>query len=393
LRPQAQIMNIGFDAKRYFHNNTGLGNYSRTLVKGLAQYFPEHTYFLFNPKPSRRIQKESNSQVQEVLPSGFLDTKLSSLWRSSGVKKDLKKYRIDLYHGLSHEIPVGIHRTGIKSVVTIHDLIFERYPEQFGKLNVQIYRKKFTYACQHADRVIAISEQTKQDIIERYGTDPSKIDICYQSCHPAFGEVVPEEAKELTRHKYNLPQAFFLYVGSIIERKNLLNICKALKQLEGTLNIPLVVIGGGRGYKEKVQQYIAANGLEQQVIFLNDTPAAKNDPAFQKPETFAAIYQLAVAMIYPSYFEGFGIPVLEALWSRLPVITSNVSCMPETGGNAAYYVNPDKPEEMAAGMLAIYNDADLRSKMATDGWAHAQHFTLEKCAASVMNVYQKLHHG
>jgi glycosyltransferase involved in cell wall biosynthesis len=393
LRPQAQIMNIGFDAKRYFHNNTGLGNYSRTLVKGLAQYFPEHEYYLFNPKPSKRIQKDVNPHVHEVLPTGFLDSKLSSIWRSSGVKKDLKKRNIDLYHGLSHEIPVSIQRTHIKSVVTIHDLIFERYPEQFGKLNVQIYRKKFTYACQHADRVIAISEQTKQDIMERYGINSSKIDICYQSCHPAFGEVVSVEAKEEVRNRYHLPKEYFLYVGSIIERKNLLNICKALKQLQGTLNIPLVVIGGGRGYKERVQQYIAANGLQQQVIFLNDTPAAKSDPGFQKPETFAAIYQMAAAMIYPSHFEGFGIPVLEALWSRLPVITSNVSCMPETGGPGAYYVNPDKPEEMAAGMLAIYNNADLRTKMVSDGWAHAQNFTLEKCATSVMNVYQKLIHG
>lgn len=393
MRPQALIMNIGFDAKRYFHNNTGLGNYSRTLVKGLAQYFPEHEYFLFNPKPSRRIQKEASPHVHEVLPTGLLNTKLSSLWRSSGVKKDLKKWNIDLYHGLSHEIPVGIQRTGIKSVVTIHDLIFERYPEQFGTVNVQIYRKKFRYACQHADRIIAISEQTRQDIIERYQINPAKIDICYQSCHPTFAADIAAETKEQVRKNYQLPQEYFLYVGSVIERKNLLNICKALKQLQGTLNIPLVVIGGGRGYKEKVQQYIAVNSLQQQVIFLNDTAAAKNDPVFQQAETFAAIYQMAMAMIYPSYFEGFGIPVLEALWSRLPVITSNVSCMPETGGNAAFYVNPDRPEEIADGMMAIYNNPELRKKMIADGWAHAQNFTLEKCAASVMKVYQKTIHG
>lgn len=98
-------------------------------------------------------------------------------------------------------------------------------------------------------------------------------------------------------------------------------------------------------------------------------------------------------MIYPSYFEGFGIPVLEALWSRLPVITSNVSCMPETGGNAAYYVNPDKPEEIAEGMVALYNDTALRAKMIQEGIVHAHNFTLEKCAAAVMNVYQNLLHG
>jgi glycosyltransferase involved in cell wall biosynthesis len=385
-------MKIGYDAKRYFHNNTGLGNYSRTLVKGLAQYYPEHQYYLFNPKPSRQFQKEAVENVQEVRPSGFLDKKLSSLWRSKGVKKDLQQYHIDLYHGLSHEIPVGIQHTNIKSIVTIHDLIFERYPEQFSKIDVQIYRRKFRYACEHADRIIAISQQTQRDIIELYKIDPAKIDICYQSCNPAFAEKVSAATKEQIRAKYNLPQEFFLYVGSIIERKNLLNICKAVKQLEGTVNIPLVVIGGGKEYKAKVKQYITENKLEQKVIFLSDAPAAKADPSFQKAETFAAIYQMTTAMIYPSFFEGFGIPVLEALWSRVPVITSNVSCLPETGGKAAYYVAPESSEAIAEAMLAIYKEEALRTKMITDGSAQAQLFTLERCATSVMNVYKKLMH-
>src|SRR5688572_23443797 len=147
-------MKIGFDAKRYFHNNTGLGNYSRTLVKGLTQYYPEHDYYLFNPKASRQFQKEPVANVHEVRPSGFIDSKLSALWRSKGVKKELHSLNIDLYHGLSHEIPVGINEMKIKSVVTIHDLIFERYPEQFGKIDVQIYRKKFTYACRNANRIV-----------------------------------------------------------------------------------------------------------------------------------------------------------------------------------------------------------------------------------------------
>src|SRR6185503_6123802 len=111
-------------------------------------------------------------------------------WRSSWVKKDLKKLKIDIYHGLSHEIPIGIHKTGIKSVVTIHDLIHERFPEQYSFVDVRIYRKKFRNACIHADKVIAISEQTKKDIIEFYKIPGNKITVCYQSCNPAFGEMV-----------------------------------------------------------------------------------------------------------------------------------------------------------------------------------------------------------
>lgn len=386
-------MKIGMDAKRAFHNQTGLGNYSRTLIRGLATYYPEHEYYLFNPKPSRSYSKADFPNVHEILPQGLLSKKLSSLWRSNWVKKDLVAMGIQLYHGLSHEIPVGIQHTGIPSVVTIHDLIFERYPEQFSKIDVQVYRRKFRYACRHSDRIIAISRQTKSDIINLYGIAEEKIDICYQSCHPAFGEVVPEKEKKAVRQRYGLPQEFFLYVGSIIERKNLLNICKAVHGLSGKMNTPLVVLGGGREYKQTVQDFVKANGLEERILFLTDSEGVKRDAAFQQPETFAAIYQMATAMVYPSFFEGFGIPVLEALWSRLPVVTSNVSCLPETGGDAAYYVDPASPEEIAQGMLRIQEDAALREEMKQKGWNYAQNFTLEKCTRPVMDVYKKLVHA
>ncbi len=309
-------MNIGFDAKRAFHNTTGLGNYSRTLITGLAQFYPQHQYFLFNPKPSKKFPKPPFENVHEVLPGGFLSKTFSSLWRSKWVIKDLQQSGIQLYHGLSHEIPVGIEKTSIPSVVTIHDLIFERYPEQFSKIDVQIYRKKFRYACQHANRIIAISKQTGQDIVEMYGIDADKIDICYQSCDPAFAQQVDEKEKELIREKFGLPSSFFLYVGSIIERKNLLNICKAL-QLMPESSIPLVVIGDGKTYKNEVKTYLAKHNLAHRVIFLSETHAVGKDAS-----TLAAIYQMSLALIYPSFFEGFGIPVLEALWSRVPVITS-----------------------------------------------------------------------
>ena len=383
-------MNIGFDAKRAFHNQTGLGNYSRTLIAGLAQYYPEHEYFLFNPKPSRNYLKAEFDHVHEVHPEGFLNRRLSSLWRSNWVKQDLKRLDIHLYHGLSHEIPVGIQRTGIRSVVTIHDLIFERYPEQFTKIDVQVYRKKFRYACTYADRIIAISKQTKADIVSMYGIPEEKIDTCYQSCHPAFGAYIADEELMTIRKKYQLPEAYFLYVGSIIERKNLLNICKAVKALKGEMDLPLLVIGNGKEYKQKVQDYIKTNNLEDRVVFLSDREIVRRDPAFQRPETFAAIYKMATAMIYPSFFEGFGIPVLEALWCQLPVITSNVSCLPETGGDAAYYVSPDKSEDIATAMLSIYKNAALRAEMKEKGVAYAQSFTLENCTRSVMDVYKKI---
>jgi glycosyltransferase involved in cell wall biosynthesis len=382
-------MNIWFDAKRANHNGTGLGHYSRTLIRSLAAYFPQHEYYLFNPKPSELFHL-NGKHIHEVLPSKLLHKTLSSVWRSTWIKNDLEKSDIDIYHGLSNEIPLDIHKTGIKSVVTIHDIIFEHYPQQYSRIDVEIYKRKFKYACEHADKVIAISEQTKRDLMKFYKTPAEKIVVCYQSCNPAFAETVSEKIKQHIKEKYSLPDQYFLYVGSIIERKNLMGICKALYLLRNDLKIPLVVIGEGTKYMQQVKDFIKQNGLENQIIFLSENSLAKVASSFLRAEDFPAIYQMATAMIYPSFFEGFGIPVLEALWSRLPVITSNVSSLPEAGGDGAYYVNPNSAEEIAEGIKKIFTDKLFAETLKEKGWQQAQKFTQQKSAAEVMKVYEGL---
>lgn len=383
-------MNIAFDAKRAFTNGTGLGHYSRTLITSLAEYYPEHEYFLCTPKATDRFNTSHLPNVYTVTPQHFPGTMLTSAWRSKWVVKDLKRLDIDLYHGLSHEIPAGITKTAISSVVTIHDLIFERYPHQYNGIDVAIYRKKFTYACNNASRIIAISQQTKDDIIQFYKIPAHKIDVCYQACNPAFSVAVAAEEKQRIRKQYKLPERYFLYVGSIIERKNLLAICKAMHLLKGALDIPLVVIGGDDGrYAQQVKNYIQQNGLGGKVIFLNDDEEIYKLPGFKSSSDFPAIYQQAECMIYPSIFEGFGIPVLEALCSRIPVITSNISCLPEAGGEGAWYVNPLDEQQMAYAMLEVIQNTELKNNKIEKGWQHAQRFTAQKCADAVMQVYQK----
>ncbi len=266
-------------------------------------------------------------------------------------------------------------------MVTKLYLILERYPVQYNPIDVFTYRRKARYACRHADRIIAISEQTKQDIITYYQIPAEKIAVAYQSCDPAFSiHHSPVELVQL-RAKYNLPDRYFLYVGSVIERKNLLGVVKAMQLLQGTLSIPLVILGNGSNYKKKVKEFIAANGLEQQVIWLNEQ--ARLD--FTE---VPLLYQGATALLYPSVFEGFGIPILEALCSLTPVITSRGSCFGETGGDAALYIDPLQPETLAAAMQRVATDTALVNTMKEKGWAHAQHFTPEKCAAGVMQVYE-----
>lgn len=387
-------MRIGFDAKRAFHNGTGLGHYSRTLIRSLADTFPDHSYLLFNPTPSRSFSLPWDGVVranlEEIRPTRGIDTLFPSAWRSAWVKKDLKKHRIDLYHGLSHEIPRGIERTGIRTVVTIHDLIFERYPGQYSPIDIRIYRNKFRYACEKADRIIAISEQTKRDIIEFYRIPARKIRVCYQSCNPGFFQQVTEEQKQRIRVQYQLPDRFFLYVGSLIERKNLLRVIEAMPLISRDTDIPLVVIGTGGSYERLVRRKVVELGLAERVIFLSRQPAAVASTSFQNAADFPAIYQMATAMIYPSVFEGFGIPVLEALASELPVITSNVSCLPEAGGPGSLLVDPFSVDSIAEAMRLVIRDTDRVSKMKQLGIQHAATFRPDATARRVMDLYESI---
>lgn len=378
-----QILNIAFDAKRAFQNNTGLGNYSRSLISALAVHFPEHQYLLFTPKQTGLFNTAPYAGMQVVLPQRTLHRWFRGAWRSKYVVGDLQRQGVDLYHGLSHEIPFGIHRSGIKSVVTMHDLIFERYPGQYNPIDVQTYRRKAKYACAYAGKVVAISQQTREDLITYYDADPEKIAVVYQSCDPAFAVPHTPEQLQAMRQLYGLPQQYLLYVGSVIERKNLLGVVKALHILKGHVDTPLVVLGDGKGYKKQVKAFIAAHGLGQQVIWLNER---RRLPHADLP----MLYQGAQALLYPSIFEGFGIPILEALWSRTPVITSRGSCFAETAGDAAEYVDPLDPASIAHAIRRVTGNTALAQDMKEKGWAHAHRFTPDKCAAAMMEVYNNL---
>ena len=381
-------MVIGFDAKRAYHNNTGLGNYSRTLIDSLARYYPEHQYVLFNPKGSTLYQPAA-VHVREVRPATLIDRAFPSYWRSARVAGQLRAQGIDLFHGLSHELPRGIEDTGIPSVVTMHDLIQERYPGQYAWIDRKTYGVKLRHAARVASLVIAISEQTKQDVERFLGVPPEKIRVCYQSCNPIYRESVPEDKLQEVRKAYGLPDPYFLSVGSIIERKNLLRICEAMALLKGKLDIPLVVIGSGGGaYKQKVEAFLQAQGLRPRVIFLSDNPILASRAGYRSSADLPAIYQMAAAMLYPSSFEGFGIPVLEALCCGLPVITSNRSSLPEAGGPGSLYVDPENPQQIADAMLRVSEDDALVNQMRAAGLAHAEKFTAEACAKQVMQVYK-----
>ncbi|WP_342647762.1 glycosyltransferase family 1 protein [Mucilaginibacter sp. CSA2-8R] len=370
-------MHIGFDAKRAFLNNTGLGNYSRWLISGLATQFPEHQYTLYTPYTKNNqhlayLQQLRNTRV--VPPSGFAP---SAWWRTTGIISNLKHDGVNIYHGLSHELPLGIKKSGVKSVLTVHDLIFLRFPQYYKWIDRLIYQAKIKYACSAADRIIAVSEKTKQDLIELLQIDASKIEVVYQDCDPAFKLHQSEAQKTLIRKKYNLPKRFLLSVGTIEERKNLLLLIKALPHTRG--NEQLFVIGKPKAYFEEVKNYLEAHQLTDRVTFLREV-------TFQE---LPAFYQMATVFVYPSRYEGFGIPILEALYSGVPVIAAKGSCLEEAGGPHSLYVDPDDELDLAKKINKVWNTPALRQEMMLKGFEYCYNFNNEKLAAQLIQVYQK----
>jgi len=369
-------MKIGFDGKRVTQNFTGLGNYSRYVLQVLAEYYPENQYSVFVPAPTQKpLPLEEYPAIQFQYPKKQL---LKNFWRSIGIVKDLEKEKIDLFHGLSNEIPLGLKKSGIPSVVTIHDLIFYRYPQYYPYFDRKIYELKVRYASEQANKIIAVSNQTKKDLINFFNVDETKIEVIYQNCDPIFTSKVSEEEKSRIRFAYNLPEEFLLNVGTIENRKNSLLIVKALKKLD--TNTHLVIIGKETSYTQVVKGFITNNNLMSRVHFLKDVP-------FQD---LPGIYQQASIFIYPSEFEGFGIPVVEALSSGIPVIAAKGSCLEEAGGKESIYVDPNDSNELADQINHIKNNTEKRELMIRSGFEHIKNFADKRIADKLFNLYQNL---
>jgi len=377
-----RIMNIGFDAKRAMQNNTGLGNYSRYVIEVLSQFYEENRYWLYAPKNtdnSRLKDIRAGKNVFFRFPVSCW-RRFSSLWRVYGLKKELKKDQIAVFHGLSNELPFRINRTGIPSIVTVHDLIFLRYPNFYERIDRWIYTFKFRHACRVANRIIAVSECTKRDIMLFFGVPEEKITVVYQGCHSNYKQIVSSVKKEEIIRKYALPARFLLFVGTIEDRKNLLLIVKALKYLDE--DIHLVAVGEKMRYQTIVEKYISEHQLAKRVHFHRNV-LFEDIPAF---------YQLAQIFILPSYYEGFGIPVIEALTSGTPVIAAKGSCLEEAGGNHTIYIDPDNETALVEKINMILNDTKLANKMSEQGRKYVERFSDETIARELMRVYRSVIH-
>ncbi|MDR0747839.1 MAG: glycosyltransferase family 4 protein [Helicobacteraceae bacterium] len=370
-------MKIGFDAKRAVENSTGLGNYSRCVIEAISRRFAQSRCLLFAPRKKENRQMleiAARENVSLIYPRRFFYRLFPSLWRLFGIKGDLDG--VEIYHGLSNELPIGIEKIGVKTVVTIHDLIFLRCPQYYRFFDRLIYRAKFKRACEKADAIVAISERTKSEIVSFFHIKPERIEVVYQSCDWRFSEAVCAEEKEKTAQKYKLPDRFMLFVGTIEPRKNLLLAAKALLRLP--CEIHLVAVGRKTAYQTQVERFAEENAIADRVHI-------KNDVLF---DDLRAIYQLAAVFVYPSFIEGFGLPIVEALLSRVPVIAAKG--LEEAGGEGAVYIDPHSDEELASAAAEFLSVPESADRAIEAGLRHTQLFDGEAAAEKMMDLYVKV---
>lgn len=367
-------MRIGFDAKRAFQNSTGLGNYSRDVIRLFSNRMPDHEFFLFDPKGSG-IKFEFNKFNTHVISSNRKTSIGKALWRSYNLKRQVDHLHLDVFHGLSNELPVGISKSGAKTLVTIHDLIYEKHPEWYPKLDRTIYRKKVKAAIEAADVVIAISQQTKQDLVEEYNVELQKVEVVYQGCAPIFSMKQPEALITQNLASFNLPADFVLYVGTIEERKNLHRLVEALANTD----IPLVAVGKKTPYFEQVESALDAANMKDRFFHLQNVSF----------EQLASLYRKARVFVYPSLYEGFGIPVIESLHSGTPVVTGK-GCLQEALGKGGLSVDVTKPEEINKAILNIWNDDEKIAELRMFGFEHIKQFTDDALWKRWESIYKKL---
>lgn len=382
-------MIIGFDAKRIVRNATGLGSYGRTLVNDLARQ-PGLQLRLYAPDAGRddlRSQVAGGANVTFCYPSTPRLPFAAALWRSKYICRDLLRDGVQLFHGLSGELPIGIRRTGIRSVVTIHDLIFLRHPEYYRWLDTRIYTCKFRQALREADHIVAISECTRRDILyyaDRLGCaipSPGRISVVYQSCAPRFSAAPTAEGLLPEALQAIIPtRRYLLSVGTIEPRKNILLAVKALHHLPDDLG--LVIVGRHTPYADTVRRYAEDSGLTARVAFLHGITDS----------TLPQLYASAEAFVYPSRYEGFGIPIIEAISSGLPVVACTGSCLEEAGGPDSLYTDPDDPLAFAAAVGRMLQGSPERQQRIARSQDYIRRFIGSDVAAQMAALYDTIIH-
>ncbi|MDE7427567.1 MAG: glycosyltransferase family 4 protein [Muribaculaceae bacterium] len=362
-------------------NTTGLGNYSRYALEVMARGLPHDKLYMCHGavrvhERLRPLEKYHN--LRHLTPEG-LWKHFPALWRQWGVVGSLRAAGVNLYHGLSNEIPSGLDSAGIASVVTVHDLIYRRCPEDYAAVDRAMYNLKYAASARHATRVIAISECTKRDIISDFGVPEDRIDVIYQGTDTIFDHIPDGGYTARVLHGHGLTEPYVLAVGTVQPRKNQLMALNAMHELwERGCSHKLVLVGKLAGaYGRKVLDYIRRNRLENRVM-------CRDDISFRD---LPALYAGADVTLYVSRYEGFGLPVAESLRMLTPVVACSGSCLEEAGGPGAIYVSPDDSSACARAVELLLKDSERNTAMARAGYDYVKRFSTDNFFKQTAECY------
>ncbi|MEM7032550.1 MAG: glycosyltransferase family 1 protein [Chloroflexota bacterium] len=364
----AQLLSLGQN-----YRGAGISWYIYNLLTYLGQDDADLAYTAFLNE--KQFKPGPNMQAR-FSPFSTHNPLARILWEQTLQPIALKQQEVDLFHALAFAAPLTTH---CPFVVTIYDLSFRHFPEAFRPFNRFYLNTLTSLTAKRAARIITISESTRQDVMRFYSVDPNRVQTIYCGVDDSF-QPLPSRDIDAFKTKHNLPDRFILFLGTIEPRKNVVGLLKAYAVwIQRDAAAPLLVVGGGKGwYYQQVFEWVEKLGLQDRVRF----------PGYLPQADLRLWYNAANIFVYPSLFEGFGLPVLEAMACGTPVITSNVSSLPEVAGDAAVLIDPHNTDALSAAMEQVYSQPTTQQTMAEKGLRQRVRFSWQKTATETRKVYQ-----
>ena len=371
-------MHVTIDARYVAATQSGVGMYTTNLVQALAALDPEnqYTYIIREGQPELQVGPNFRPWTTRV---SFENHWVGDLWQNLYLPFRLQGRGVDLFHGPAVFLPLT--KLGFRTVVTIHDLVAFRFPETIPMKYALYMRLMIRMAVRSADRVIAASLQTRDDLVDRLRVPPEKIAVIHGGLDSRFEPVRDPFRLAKVRRRYGLHSPYILFVGNLEPRKNLVRLIEAFNQLKARDAFPhQLVIAGKRGWLFRpIFESVERLGLGREVVFTG----------YVSPEDLPALYSMADVFAFPSLYEGFGLPVLEAMASGTPVVTARTGSLPEVAGEAAWYVDPWDVEALTEGLARILKDFETRTELITRGALQAKRFTWAKTAEATFAIYRQ----
>ena len=364
-------MRIAIDARKL--RDFGIGTYIRNILLELSRRDPDTEFVIICRPNDVDIGKQLGPNFRMVPERA----KPYSMGEQLAIPFCLARERVDLIHEPHYVLPPAIR---CRSVVTIHDCIHLMFPQYLPNRLAHVYaRGSMWSATRQADRILTVSEASKRDILRFFNVAPEKVSVIYNAIDERFMQPPDEAQMERVRQRYQLDRPFVLYVGNIKPHKNVTRLIEAfaLARAGGLEDLTLLVIGDDLSRYPALRQTVHRHKLDKHVRFLG----------FQPYETLSSFYRLARVFVFPSLYEGFGLPPLEAMACGTPVVTSNVSSMPEVAGNAAVLVDPYDPESIADGIQNAVTDEALRQDLIARGVERVRAFSWTESVARIHATY------